>query len=152
MLVILRTFSSSEYDNAGYDYGVILIEDSDAKILSAMARMFDDGKRLATSLLSMMFEAEIECDFFPSLILEDDQGNLCEGIPKQVFDEVQDKGWAIFPDDFHAEFSPGKDAKSPETVYLLVNEIGFYWEAFPMGSDLTIETCQLPREVLSQII
>lgn len=152
MLVILRTFSSSEYDNNEYDYGVILLEESDARILSAMAKLFDEGKKAASSLLNMTFEAEVECDFFSNSILEDDEGNLHEGVPQKVFDDVQEKGWAIFPDDFHAEFSPGKDGKSPEAVYLIVHEGGFSWEAYPMGSDLTIETHHMPREVLAQLV
>lgn len=146
MLILMKTYSSSEHDNDDYDLALADIRESDAKILATLLNCFKAAKENCPEFIYGHYKAVVPCTFFS----EDDLDANDPGLD-DVLDDVENIGWSVIPKDVDLPVEM-ESAHEPELLHLLMTSEGFAWRAFPEGSDLSIDTESVPASVLSQLI
>lgn len=144
MLILMKTYSTSEYEKEDYDLAIADIGESDAKYLATLMNGFKEAREKSPDLIFSHFKATVRAAFFRESLFEGDELD-------ELLDDMEDNGWIEIPKDIELPFEES-DAQDPELLHLLLTDEGFAWRAFPEGSDVTIDTETVPYSVLSQLI
>lgn len=156
MLILMDTFSSSEYDNAGFDRAVVKIEEQEAVILATILKKYKAMKELEPKLRLAYFDPEdVECEFYECTMFQNDDGH--DLLPESVVADMDKQGWAIIPEELEGSIVTGLDlspkyAKDCDNLQLIIIDEGFSWRAEVPHSDLTIDTQVVDPSVLAQVL
>lgn len=151
MLLIMDTISSED-DSAQYDYAICMLEDRAAKVLAGYVALFNFMKKSQPELLEMVFkDTDVECDFYPRTIFNNNEDGVAELLPDSVEEGLDDKGWEVLPSGYMPNFGP-KDAHIPAESFIIICDGGFFWRTWPQNYALEIDTSVVPVEILSKII
>jgi hypothetical protein len=147
MLILMSTSSSDEHINENYDYAIVKIEDSEARRLAEIIKHYESAKQTDATLMLMTYSAvDIECEFYT---FSDDPENDIKRFPDGAQKVLNDgSGYFVLPDDFVVP----EISLDPQYLLAIVGEDGFWWQAFPGASYITIDTATLPKHLLSQIL
>lgn len=150
MLIVMETFSTDEYTKEEYDYAIFKMEAYEAGLIAQKMNMYKFIKDSDPDLRAMSFKAydnDLECEFFSSEIWMRDKENI---MSKEIEKGLDKDGW-VTTERIDPDITP-RYAQAPNGIYLVLEDDGFFWRAYPQNSLIQIETQSLPREVLSRVL
>jgi len=151
MRIMMDASSSDQHHNSNYDFAIANIDLEGAQLLARYFNLFDTVKNTEEMFIEMTFHSVgIECEFYDYDVLGGKE-DIDDTIPVSVKESLDNKGYAIIPEDFKLPFS-SDDSHRPFELVIQVGEEGFWWNALPEDVDFNVTTENLPRNLIVSIL
>lgn len=142
MLILMRTFSTDEYGNGGFDFGAVDLDDKKARTLMAYVKQFEVLKAENPLLTEITFrDDEVQCSFFPDDALRSEE----------LLEKLDEESWLELEDQDRSKLKI-KDVQDPEATFLIVTADGAYWHTEPRDVGFTIDTHVIDLSILRKIL
>ncbi len=153
MLIVMKTYSTDQYNDADYDTAIFKMEDVEAKLIAQRWNVYKLNKNSDPHLAEMAFNvmhcSEVSCEFYPSTIWDGADGET-DAMPKNIRDDLEKQHWSAV-DSLSPDIGP-RDAHAPAYLFLMFCDQGFFWRTSPQDSHLHIDTEVLPYDLLSRVL